>query len=248
MLNAELARKIMSKNFFGVEEWKKFYGVSFTAKQLQVILNVPWSKKLLAGSCPFIQGKLLSETHILFLGIERLEGKPLVIRRWYEIKFPEYLGSGFQQRGLSPKFLRESWPAITENTCKFGWYLMPIVSVPRTEDRGFEEQVHHQWNDLYRVAFSIEEFTKRILIHHLSGTYGVHNIWSRCQENCVGVKPERFEVGYFDGGDKAGVMYGLYVILGPENNVPGNRDEEWIMQNRHQIDSCNLAVVRHHCR
>jgi len=54
--NPAEAREIMGKNFFGIEETIKHFGVKPTEEQIKVFNEVPWSKKMLE-SC--------KDTHIL---------------------------------------------------------------------------------------------------------------------------------------------------------------------------------------
>ena len=69
-IHHKLARTIMGKNFFGVEEWSTLYGVNFTKKQLREVAEFPWSKDILNAPCPFHNCRSIKETHFAFLGLD----------------------------------------------------------------------------------------------------------------------------------------------------------------------------------
>ena len=66
-VHQKLARAILGKNFFGVEEWSALYGVNFTKKQLREVADFPWNEDVLNAPCPFVKGKSVKETHFAFL-------------------------------------------------------------------------------------------------------------------------------------------------------------------------------------
>lgn len=78
------AREIMPANFWGVEEWIKFYGACFTRKQLRSITVFPWSDDILYSTCPLC-GKIVRDCHFAFLGLDRLNREPLTILKLQDL-------------------------------------------------------------------------------------------------------------------------------------------------------------------
>lgn len=189
-IHQKLARAVMGKNFFGIEEWSSLYGVSFTKKQLREVADFPWGEDILNAPCPFVEGKSIKETHFAFLGIPSVNGKPLTILKWHEL----HLATG------QPKFYFANNPwygnqkFATEVTCELRWYLMPLEIVPSSTNKTYQEQVAMLTQD-YEVPNAIEEVTKSILYYRKNGIRLNQSRWSRCQDvTSVGY---RVNVGHF---------------------------------------------------
>jgi len=187
----KLARAILGKNFFGVEEWSFLYGVNFSNKQLREVAEFPWSEDVLNAPCPFYKGKSVKETHFAFLGLDTFKGKPLTILRWQEL----HPASG------QPKFYSyapDSWYSKekfgNKPTCGFRWYLMPLEIVPESTNKTYAEQTAMLSAD-YEVPLAIEEITKVILYYRKNGIYLNSTRYGRCQD--VASNGYRVDVGYF---------------------------------------------------
>lgn len=174
----QLARAIMGKNFFGVEEWSTLYGVNFTKKQLRAVAEFPWSEDILNSPCPFVKGKSIRETHFAFLGLNNIKGKPLPILKWQEL----HPASG-QPRFYSyaPNAWYSEQKFAKEVTCGFRWYLMPLEIIPNSTDKTYQEQVVMLPAD-YEVPLAIEEVTKDLLYYRKNGIYLNPQRYGRCQD------------------------------------------------------------------
>jgi len=191
-VHQKLARAILGKNFFGIEEWATLYGVNFTNKQLREVANFPWNEDVLNTPCPFHKGKSIKETHFAFLGLDGFKGKPLTIIKWQEL----HSKSG-QPRFYS--YAQDCWYAkekfAINPTCRFRWYLMPLEIIPDSTEKTYQEQVAMLPAE-YEVPLAIEEVTKLILYYRKNGIYLNQTNYGRCQD--VTSDGSRVYVGRFD--------------------------------------------------
>ncbi|MFH1894326.1 MAG: hypothetical protein ABH813_00250 [Patescibacteria group bacterium] len=178
-INKKRAREIMGENFFGVEDWSKFYGVDFSKKQLREVIEFPWGEDILNAPCPFVKGKGIRETHFAFLGLKAIGSKPLTITRWEKLhpspgqpRFRCYYpGNWFEKK----KFANEP-------TCGFRWYLMLLEIVPNSTHKPYKEQVAMLPAE-YEVPFAIEEVSKNFLLYYKQNFVYLHPLgWGRCQD------------------------------------------------------------------
>lgn len=177
-LHHKSVRAIMSKNFFGVDEWLFFYGVNFSKKQLREVAKFPWSEDILNAPCPFHKGKSIKETHFAFLGLDTFKGKPLNILKWQELhpatswpKFDSYASESWYNK---EKFSNES-------ICSFRWYLMPLEIPPDFTDKTYQEQVAMLPVN-YEVPSVVEEVTKIILYYRKNNVCLSPTRSSRCRD------------------------------------------------------------------
>lgn len=174
IIHHESARAILGKNFFGVEEWMILYGVNFTNKQLREIADFPWGEDVLNAQCPFVEGKMIKDTHFAFLGLESIKGQPLTIKRFHDlhpstgqIRFSGRGGLNFKNRGF-----------FTKRTCRFRWYLMPLEIIINNDDTFLHsDQLFDTLPSEYENAFAVEEVTKHILY---------------CRKNDIRLNPDRY--------------------------------------------------------
>ena len=60
------AKILMDRNFYGPEEFEEEFPLYFLAPEdLRKIAHVPWTKEILESPCPFFEGKMVKETHLL---------------------------------------------------------------------------------------------------------------------------------------------------------------------------------------
>jgi hypothetical protein len=186
-----VAREILGKNFFGIEDWAALYGVNFSQKQLCAIAEFPWGEDVLNGPCPFYEGKAIRETHFAFLGLDRYMGNPLTIRKWQEI----HPANG---QPLFYSCPQDCWykdeKFANDPTCAFRWYLMPLEIVPKSEYKTYPGQVAMLPAE-YEVPFAVEEVTKDLLYHHKNGTFLNNSCYGRCQD--LSSNDFHVSVGYF---------------------------------------------------
>lgn len=60
------AKILMGQNYYGPEEFEEEFPLFFlTHEDLCTIAQVPWTKEILESPCPFFEGKMVKETHLL---------------------------------------------------------------------------------------------------------------------------------------------------------------------------------------
>ena len=192
-IHQKLARAVMGKNFFGVEDWSALYGVNFSQKQLRQVAEFPWGEDILNSTCPLC-GKVVKDCHFAFVGLDRINGKPLTILKLQELhpatgqpKFYSYAPSAWYSE---QKFARET-------TMSFRWYLLHQNIVPKSEDKTYDDQKAMLTAD-YEVPSAVTEATKDLLVFRKTGNFVNPSRYARCE--CVTSGGYRVSVGYFDGG------------------------------------------------
>lgn len=191
-IHQKLARVVMGKNFFGVEDWSALYGVNFSQKQLRQVAEFPWGEDILNSTCPLC-GKVVKDCHFAFLGLDRINGKPLTILKLQELhpvtgqpKFYSYAPSAWYSE---QKFAKET-------TMSFRWYLLHQNIVPKSEDKTYGDQKAMLTAD-YEVPSAITEVTKDLLVFRKTGSFVNPSRYARCE--CVASGGSRVTVGGFGG-------------------------------------------------
>jgi hypothetical protein len=161
----KLAKAIMPAGcFFGPEEWLTHFSgkVKFTKSDLARISEIPWSEEEL-------RNPIISQPHFLFLGITRLDSKPLDLPAWHEL----YSGSEH------PKFYLDWYltHGFAKGTCRFRWYLMPGI-VEGSNNLSYDCQVD-LLPDEYEVPNAPERVTANILYYLLNKKYLDTDYWAR---------------------------------------------------------------------
>jgi hypothetical protein len=192
-IHQKLARAVMGKNFFGVEDWSTLYGVNFSQKQLRQVAEFPWGEDILNSNCPLC-GKVVKDCHFAFLGLNCINGKPLTILKLQELhpakgqpKFYSYAPSAWYSE---QKFARET-------TMSFRWYLLHQNIVPKSEDKTYDDQKAMLTAD-YEVPSAVTEATKDLLVFRKTGNFVNPSRYARCE--CVTSDGDRVDVGSFDEG------------------------------------------------
>lgn len=146
------ARKAFGPRFFGVEEYARWFPDLLAQLERGDIEPFPWPVGVITGPCPFVSGRSIAQTHIAFLGLERVGGGPLSFGRWRqavpELFRPVPYGSGSH---------------VTARTCTPRWYLMPLYAPSANVGRSYGERLAALPQE-YAQASVIEEATKRILV------------------------------------------------------------------------------------
>lgn len=179
-IHQKLARAVIGKNFFGVEDWSALYGVNFNQKQLRQVAEFPWSEDVLNSPCPFNKGKLVKDTHFAFLGLSRINGAPLTVVKWLEL----HPATG------QPKFHFDTDPWHTGQphtdvaTMQLRWYLLLKDIVPDSTEKTPEEQ-SAMLPPEYEVPSTIAEVTKDILTFRKTGVHPNPSRWAACAERTV---------------------------------------------------------------
>jgi hypothetical protein len=151
-------------NFFGPEEWKKYFGDKF---QITNIPKIPWTRNELKNL-----NKDLSHykdlLHFLFLGLDYLDGKPLNLQTWYDIySVKEHHPKIYSDPHHFSEYLSKDF---AKETCKLRWYLM--------SDRHMYNSMVLSYNSLvtmipdnYEIASLIERVTADLLCCLLNDYY-----------------------------------------------------------------------------
>lgn len=171
----EAAQEIMGENFFGPEQWLRYYGIWFEKNQLKRIADFPWDKGLLESPCPFNKGLRIKDTHFAFLGLDRLCNRPLDILRWHELN---PLPADGKAR-ISAFDSEQDFARI--RTCWFKWHLVLIEGIPNSSGKAHKDQIS-MLPDGYRASFAIEELTKNMLYYKKFGICLSPKKWNRCQD------------------------------------------------------------------
>jgi hypothetical protein len=167
-LTIEIARSIVgNKNFFGPEEWNRFFGNKF---QIANIPEIPWSQAELKSPG-------ISQTHFLFLGIDKLDGKPLSLSTWYKL-----CSGGKHPKIYSDWYLNHKFAQVTY---ELRWYLMPIGIVEGSQSLSYDRQVD-LLPDVYEVPTAPARVTANILYYQLNGRYLDTDCWSRISDKSDG--------------------------------------------------------------
>ena len=179
-IDQRIVRAIMGKNYFGPDDWVKFYNASFTKKQLRAVTEFPWGEDILSSSCPFYQGKLVRDTHFAFLGISRLNGVPLTVAKWLEL----HPATGQPKFKFSQNPWHAGQPYADEATMELKWYLMLKDIIPNSTNKIPEERVAILPAE-YEVPTTIAEVTKNILVFRKTGNRPNPSRWAACTERTV---------------------------------------------------------------
>jgi len=187
----KLARTLMGKNFFGIEDWATLYGANFSQKQLRQVAEFPWDEDILASTCPLC-GKTVKDCHFAFLGLDRLNGKPLTILKLQELH-PNTAQPRFYSYTPDVWYSKEKF--ATETTCDLRWYLLHTNIVSKSEDKTFDEQ-KTMLPAKYEVPSAIAEVSKDLLVFKKTGVYANPSRYGRCTDVTSG--GFRVYVGPFD--------------------------------------------------
>ncbi len=216
-VHQKLARALMDhQNFFGIEEWSTFHGISFTKKQLREVAEFPWGEDVLNAPCPWNTGKLIRETHTAFLGLSKFKGEPLTILKWHDI----CTATG------QPKFDFNQNPWYKENvfakdaTCQFRWHLMLREIMPNSTKKKVADQPGMLPAE-YEIPTAISEVTKNLLYYRKNNVWLNPARWARTAEmasrgrfSCVGSFERELSVSYWIGDPR------YFVGVGASRKLP----------------------------
>jgi hypothetical protein len=155
---------------FGIADWQKLYGITFTPKQIASVANFPWSDKTLNAPCPFKPGKMVRETHFAFVGLDTVS-----IMELQKLN-PNATEPRFYAYGSEAWYRNEKF--ATKMTLKLRWYLLLKDIVPDSENETFDEQ-QAMLPAEYEVPTAVEETAKDFLIFKKAGTYVNSNRYAR---------------------------------------------------------------------
>lgn len=174
-LEGAARERLGESRLFGVDDWYESIGGRLTSEQLTRISQFPWGIDVLREECPFTPGREVWETHVAFLGVPRLSGKPLTLACWQRHK-PQWLA------------VHDDGP-VQRTQCRFQWYLVPLRPVSS----------NHLPTE-YRVASVMEEVTKLLLFRWKKGgtcIWPLESWTAQCREEttgtsfCIKVLPQK---------------------------------------------------------
>ncbi len=187
------ARVILDCGIFDDADWTRCYGAKFTREQLWDARKFPWSEDVLCSICPLC-GKTVKDCHFAFLGLDRLNGKPLSILKLEELHpatatvLPRFATRNIKTRYSEEKFAKET-------TMDFRWYFLHRDIVPKSEDKDCEEQMTMLPQD-YEVPSAITEVTKCLLVFRKTRKFVNYLRYARCE--CVTSGGHHINIGNFD--------------------------------------------------
>lgn len=169
----KLAREIMGKNFFGIEEAIKYFGVNATKQQLAALAEIPWSEEVL---------KSCKDTHILAAVF------PLSI-----IDIRDIVKKQSDQTLLYPRDWYDD-DTFAKDKGEVGWQLVrkePIANF-----------ISKTWNEQQALLPKTEETpTARIVVCTMVGHFLVsgERLFEKIYVRCVDLSSSgrRVSVGYF---------------------------------------------------
>lgn len=173
----DTARAIMGKNFWGTEEWTRFYGVRFAEEQPCKIAHFPWGKDILNSTCPLC-GKVVKDCHFAFWGIDRLNGAPLNIG-----KFREWHRRATTQRGFSRCTSDADYStkkSATETTMGLRWHLLHRNIVPGSGNKTYDDQ-RAMLPVEYEVPSAVTEIAKNLFVSQKTGVWPNPKGYGRCK-------------------------------------------------------------------
>ena len=182
-MSQKLAREIMGKNFFGIEEAIKHFGVNATKQQLAALAEVPFSEEVL---------KSCKDTHVLVAVF------PLSI---------------LDIRGITRKlenqtlFYKQDWydkQAFAKDKGEVGWQLFRKEPIANSTSK--------TWNDQQALLSKDEETpTARIVVYTMVGHFLAtgERLFEKIYVRCIDLVSvgDRVNVGYFAS---VGLLVGRY--------------------------------------
>ncbi|MDO8497981.1 MAG: hypothetical protein Q7S61_05575 [bacterium] len=184
-VSQEKARKIMSKNFFGIEDVQKHFGVTFSKRQLAYMAEIPFSEEVLT-EC--------KDTHIL------VAYAPMAIvavrTKTASVKLPPKHRMFYQQDWYDNNEVGNGAGALE-------WHLVRKTSVPESKSKTWQEQ-----QDL--LDHKIDETPEaNVMVYTIIGHFLAtgERLFEKeyVRTRTLDSDGDRVLVGYFDA-------YGLYIV------------------------------------
>lgn len=148
-------------NFFGPNEWLEFFGKEFS---LPKVPKIPWTREQL--TLHSAQGE-----HFLFLIPNRLNGKPLTLKVWFEKFSGRDTHPTFEDDSVSGLLGSSAWSTEAD----LGWYYMPRTVIYGLHTHG------------YRTPTTLSRVIANTLYYWLNAEYFDSFSWARTSEqNAMG--------------------------------------------------------------
>lgn len=190
------AREIMGRNFFGIEEAIKHFGVNPSRQQLAYLAEIPFSEPVL---------KACQKTHILVavfsLSILDVRGKAAA-----SVKLPDGQRMFYDQDWYNKQ-------AFAKERGEIGWHLVRKTPVANSTSKN--------WQDQQALLDKTEETPRaRVMVYTIIGHFLAigerlfEKVYVRCMD--VGSDGDRVYVGIFDAG---GLIVNNYWDEGPDDRI-----------------------------
>jgi hypothetical protein len=190
----KLAREIMGKNFFGIEEAIKHFGVNATKQQLAVLAEVPFSEEVL---------KSCKDTHVLVAV--------------FPLSILDIRGIVKKQSDLT-LFYSQDWydkQAFAKDKGEVGWQLVRKEPITNSTSK--------TWNDQQALLSKDEETpTARIVVYTMVGHFLAtgERLFEKIYVRCVDLDSGGYRVGV-GGFDAGGLVVDPYCWDGSRDDNVG---------------------------
>ncbi len=218
-----LARGLLGRNYFGVEEWLVYYGVVLTDQELAQVSEFPWRPETLLAPCPFYKGMQIKDTHFAYLGLSARQGVPLTIMEFVSMhpgtEHPMFkIGVVYSVIGIDnsePGYWYAKEEFACHETCEFKWFLSPIDNFSSWNRKPKLQQVRVGLlvPENYFPLSAVELVTRNLLYYRKYGTAPISEMGTRTRYEHLG-KQTRILCSY-SHGDNGGV----YICCPPEDSV-----------------------------
>ncbi len=157
--------------FFGPEDWRTIFRVTFSLEQLDQISQLPWGVDILRSTCRLCGNKGLWSCHSAFLGLETLDGVPLDILHLSTLQRTEP-----NQLHFSPRWHEKE--ACVGETLMFGWHL--VHNSPVFLNQTFNEQEQLLIDRGYEVSSTVARYMQIFLAHEKTRSFMSRGLFARC--------------------------------------------------------------------
>lgn len=219
-----VARGILGRNFFGIEEWLVHYGIVLTDEELVQVSEFPWETDTLLAPCPFYEGKQIKDTHFAYLGLSSHEGAPLTIMEFVRmhstIKHPKFGRSAVYSRDgqdNEPGYWYVKERFACNETCGLKWYLSPIddFSYWARKPKLQQAKVGRPFPEKYTPLSAVELVTRNLLYYWKHGIAPMTEMATGTPHEYLDQQTRILCSYSFIEGDGGGI----YIACPPENFV-----------------------------
>lgn len=128
LVDEQLLSIFDSSRFFGPTDWQRFYGMEISDNDVAFPIKFEVLQEILDSDCPFISGKKVKETHVMFYLPK------ITIKEWANI-YPYGTNPGFI--ASCPVSDRDNFGNKVSRYC---WYLMFRGVLPGSVNKNWTEQ------------------------------------------------------------------------------------------------------------
>ncbi len=136
-LDAQLAGILDASRYFGPTDWARHYGVEF-AQDFGLPLPLGQLQSILDEPCPFVAGRQVKDTHVLYCLPKQVNGKALTVMEWQAVH-PEDGQPKFYSYGEKSWYREYEW--AKEHVAGSDWYLTFEGVLPGSQKKKWNEQL-----------------------------------------------------------------------------------------------------------